>query len=75
LPTVSFPVFNNTAFLNAFSQSFTSFVISLDPNIKVDNATITPAWSKWDVGKTEMLFNQTVDDIPLMELVTTSDTL
>jgi hypothetical protein len=41
----------------------------------VDNATITPAWSKWDVGQTEMLFNQTVDDIPLVEPVTTSNAL
>jgi hypothetical protein len=58
-----------------FVQSFTSFAISLDPNVKVDNATITPAWSKWDVGQTEMLFNQTVGDIPLVEPVTTSDAL
>ncbi|KAJ7909656.1 Alpha/Beta hydrolase protein [Mycena leptocephala] len=64
---VSFPVLNNTGFINAFAKSFTSFVISLDPNTKVDNATITPAWSKWDVGQTEMLFNQTVDDLPLVE--------
>ncbi|KAJ7819328.1 hypothetical protein B0H13DRAFT_2453378 [Mycena leptocephala] len=39
------------------------------------NATITPAWGKWDVEQTEMLFNQTVDDVPLVEPVTTSDAL
>ncbi|KAJ7909699.1 hypothetical protein B0H13DRAFT_1616321, partial [Mycena leptocephala] len=50
VPTVSFPVLNNTDFINAFAKSFTSFAISLDPDTKVDNATITLAWSKWDVG-------------------------
>ncbi|KAJ7723830.1 hypothetical protein DFH07DRAFT_855526 [Mycena maculata] len=38
--------FNNTAFIDAFAQSFTSFAISLDPNIKIDR-TITPKWNKW----------------------------
>jgi hypothetical protein len=35
----------------------------------VDNAAITLAWSKSDVGQTEMLFDQTVDDMPLVEPV------
>ncbi|KAJ6560580.1 Alpha/Beta hydrolase protein [Mycena vulgaris] len=69
------PIFNNTAFTNAFSQSFTSFAISLDPNVKVDSTTITPAWKKWDVEHTEILFNKTAADQPVVTPVRTSDAL
>ncbi|KAF7359803.1 COesterase domain-containing protein [Mycena venus] len=41
-PGDSPPPFNNAAFIDAFAQSFTSFIINLDPNIKVDPTTITP---------------------------------
>ncbi|KAJ7909694.1 Alpha/Beta hydrolase protein [Mycena leptocephala] len=72
-PTLSTPPFQNTNFINAFAQSFTSFAISLDPNVKVD-PTITPAWNKWDVGHTEMNFNETAG-VPVVEPVKTSDAL
>ncbi|KAJ7651129.1 Alpha/Beta hydrolase protein [Roridomyces roridus] len=52
------PPFNNTDFINAFAQSFTSFIINLDPNDKVSN-TITPSWNEYVLGNTEMLFNKT----------------
>ncbi|KAJ7681346.1 Alpha/Beta hydrolase protein [Mycena rosella] len=68
------PVFNNTAFTNAFAQIFTSFAISLDPNIKVSD-TITPRWDKWYKGNTEMLFNKTETDLPLVGPITTSEAL
>ena len=35
------------------------FVISLDPNVKVDRTNITPRWNKFNVGNTEMVFNRT----------------
>ncbi|KAJ7692098.1 Alpha/Beta hydrolase protein [Mycena rosella] len=54
---ITFAIFNNTAFVNAFAQLFTSFAISLDPNVKIDPTTITPEWNKWDVRQVEMLFN------------------
>ncbi|KAJ7456044.1 Alpha/Beta hydrolase protein [Mycena galericulata] len=74
--TAAFPaVFDNTAFVDAFVQSFTSFAISLDPNVKVDPTTITPEWNRWDVGPTEMLFNKTANDEPVVKPVTTSDAL
>ncbi|KAJ7183623.1 Alpha/Beta hydrolase protein [Mycena filopes] len=57
-PTLSTPPFQNPEFINAFAQTFTAFAISQDPNIKISN-TITPAWSKWAVGHTEMNFNET----------------
>ncbi|KAJ6524260.1 Alpha/Beta hydrolase protein, partial [Mycena vulgaris] len=74
-PKTVFPIFNNTAFVDAFAQSFTSFAISLDPNIKVDPITITPKWNKWDAGKTEMLFNKTDADVPVVKPVKMSDDL
>ncbi|KAJ7505618.1 Alpha/Beta hydrolase protein [Mycena galericulata] len=69
------PKFNNTAFIDAFAQSFTSFAISLDPNVKVDPKTITPKWNTWDIGRTEMLFNKTDSGEPVVKTVTTSDAL
>ncbi|KAJ7503347.1 Alpha/Beta hydrolase protein [Mycena galericulata] len=67
------PIFNNTAFVDAFAQSFTSFAISLDPNVKVDPTTITPKWNTWDIGRTEMLFNKTDSGEPVVKAITTSD--
>ncbi|KAJ7195241.1 Alpha/Beta hydrolase protein [Mycena pura] len=71
------PGFNNAEFIDAFAQSFTSFIINLDPNIKVDPTTITPFWNKFDVGNTEMLFNRTAaaPGAPVVQPITTSSTL
>ncbi|KAJ7627839.1 Alpha/Beta hydrolase protein [Mycena polygramma] len=74
-PEIVIPIFNNTAFIDAFAQSFISFAISLDPNIKLDPSTITPKWSRWNAGKTEMLFNKTDTDLPLVWAARTSDAL
>lgn len=52
--------FQNPRFSAAFSQSFLSFVISLDPNVKVDpREDITPPWPMFQVANTEMVFNKT----------------
>ncbi|KAJ6470437.1 alpha/beta-hydrolase [Mycena sanguinolenta] len=69
------PPFDNTEFINAFAQSFTSFIINLDPNIKVDPTTITPHWNTFDILHTEMLFNKTADDEPVVQGITTSNAL
>ncbi|KAJ7448576.1 alpha beta-hydrolase [Mycena latifolia] len=70
------PPFNNKSFINAFAQSFTSFIINLNPNIKVDPTTITPHWNTFDIQDTEMLFNQTsVDGLPVVRSIATSDAL
>ncbi|KAJ6534884.1 Alpha/Beta hydrolase protein [Mycena capillaripes] len=74
-PEGSAPPFNNTAFINAFVQSFTSFIINLDPNIKVDPTTITPHWKNFDAQHTEMLFNKTADGVPVVRPITTSAAL
>ncbi|KAF7343276.1 Carboxylic ester hydrolase [Mycena venus] len=70
------PLYNNTAFINAFAQSFLSFAISLDPNIKVDPQSLTPEWIKWDKGRrTEMVFNKTETDTPHIAPAKTSEAL
>ncbi|KAF8168680.1 Alpha/Beta hydrolase protein [Mycena galopus ATCC 62051] len=68
------PPFNNTQFIDAFAQSFTSFIINLDPNDKVDPTTITPHWNTFDISHTEMLFNMTAG-VPVVHPITTSDAL
>ncbi|KAJ7163554.1 Alpha/Beta hydrolase protein [Mycena crocata] len=74
VPLLDFPVFNNTAFIDAFAQTFISFAISLDPNVKVSQ-TITPKWNRWAQGKTEMRFNKTEGDEPDVRAVKTQDKL
>ncbi|KAF7338706.1 COesterase domain-containing protein [Mycena sanguinolenta] len=70
------PPFNNIAFIDAFAQSFTSFIINQDPNIKVDPTTITPQWNTFDILHTEMLFNKTADtNEPVVHAITTSNAL
>ncbi|KAJ7314649.1 hypothetical protein DFH08DRAFT_972689 [Mycena albidolilacea] len=54
-PDLTVPIFNNTAFVDAFA--------------------ITPKWNKWDVGQTEMLFNKTDTDAPVVRPVKTDDAL
>ncbi|KAF7335451.1 Carboxylic ester hydrolase [Mycena venus] len=74
-PGTSIPPFNNTIFINAFTQSFTSFIINLDPNLKVDPTTITPEWNLYNIEHTEMLFNKTADGVPVVEPIITSNAL
>ncbi|KAJ7738845.1 Alpha/Beta hydrolase protein [Mycena maculata] len=74
-PSTATPLFQNTSFINAFAQSSTSFGISLNPNVKIDPTTITPPWKEWEVGHTEMLFNETAAGRRLVEPLQTSDAL
>ncbi|KAG6882800.1 hypothetical protein C0993_009055 [Termitomyces sp. T159_Od127] len=48
--------------------------MSLDPNIKPET-TITPQWNIWAEGSTEMIFNKTVAGTPVVEPITTSNSL
>ncbi|KAJ7169386.1 Alpha/Beta hydrolase protein [Mycena crocata] len=74
-PGKSSPSFNNIAFIDAFAQSFRSFAISLDPNIKVDPSTITPQWDAWGGEHTDMLFNKTESGVPVVQPIITSNGL
>ncbi|KAJ7587111.1 Alpha/Beta hydrolase protein [Mycena floridula] len=72
-PSGSSPVFNNTDFMKAFSHSFLSFAMFLDPNIKVE-PTITPKWDKWTSNE-EMVFNVTAEGLPSVVPMTTDPAL
>ncbi|KAF9024268.1 alpha beta-hydrolase [Hymenopellis radicata] len=75
-PSIRAPDFTNTDFVKAFSESFTAFVSSQDPNDTFE-PTITPAWDHYAFigSRTEMLFNRTEDGEPLVEEFTTSISL
>ncbi|KAJ6585113.1 Alpha/Beta hydrolase protein [Mycena capillaripes] len=67
--------FNNTAFINAFSQVFLSFAANLDPNDKL-RPSITPVWPEWSrVAETEMIFNRTELNTPSIAPANTSSAL
>ncbi|KAJ3995089.1 Alpha/Beta hydrolase protein [Lentinula boryana] len=68
------PAFNNTDFLAAFQDAFMSFVVSQNPNEKI-NSTITPFWNLYSQGDTEMVFNRTVDGQPDVHVNTTNQDL
>ena len=55
------PIFNNTAFLKAFSQAFMDIVVSSDVNEKLEE-DVTPEWPHYDtIERIEMVFNRTED--------------
>ncbi|KAL0565125.1 hypothetical protein V5O48_016909 [Marasmius crinis-equi] len=61
-PLFGFPTnFNNSDFQKAFSESFLSFVVHQDPNVKLDPTSILPQWNKFSDGQNEMVFNRTND--------------
>ncbi|THV01067.1 alpha/beta-hydrolase [Dendrothele bispora CBS 962.96] len=55
------PGFQNADFIKAFSQSFLSFAMSLDPNVKFDRTNILPRWDRYTLGHPAMIFNRTED--------------
>jgi hypothetical protein len=65
------PTFNNTAFKQAFQHAFLSTAIFLDANHHFDTTDITPHWPIWSPSNTEMLFNKTNDDKPVVQTFTT----
>lgn len=71
----SAPTFVNADFSNAFSQSFTAVARSLSPNAKFDPTNITPHWPTWSHGDTEMLFNKTDGNDPVVRTFSTSSDL
>ena len=70
------PRFNNSEFIDNFSQSFLNFVITMDPNIKWDLSNTLPQWPQWmEEDPVEMLFNRTEMGVPIFELKKTSERL
>jgi len=62
--------FKNPDFLNAFQGSFLSTALSLDPNVHFA-PTITPSWPSWTGQHSEMLFNKTESDAPVVQTLKT----
>ncbi|KAJ7675717.1 Alpha/Beta hydrolase protein [Mycena polygramma] len=68
-------IYNNTDFINAFSQIFVSFAANLDPNHTL-RPSITPVWPKWSrTAEAEMVFNKTELGVPHIALANTSSAL
>ncbi|KAJ6462025.1 Alpha/Beta hydrolase protein [Mycena vitilis] len=68
-------IYNNTNFINAFTQGFVSFAANLDPNDKL-RPSIAPVWRTWSrVAETEMLFNKTDGGAPDIAPFNTSSAL
>ncbi|KAK6992455.1 carboxylic ester hydrolase [Favolaschia claudopus] len=68
-------IYNNSAFINAFADSFLSFAVNLNPNDKV-RPSITPVWKKWSpASQSEMVFNKTELDAPAIAPDFTSSAL
>ncbi|KAF7346430.1 Carboxylic ester hydrolase [Mycena sanguinolenta] len=67
-------IYNNSNFINAFTQGFLSFVVNLNPNDKL-RPSITPPWAKWSTLMTEMLFNRTEGGEPYIAPFRTSSAL
>ncbi|KAJ7625359.1 Alpha/Beta hydrolase protein [Mycena polygramma] len=68
-------IYNNTDFINAFSQGFVSFAANLDPNDKL-RPSIAPVWRTWSrAAETELLFNKTDGGAPDIAPFNTSSAL
>ncbi|KAJ3526789.1 hypothetical protein NMY22_g10029 [Coprinellus aureogranulatus] len=65
-PSNGAPAWSHLDFDRAFSESFPNFVLTGDPNIKVES-NILPPWRKWTSlrgSRVEMVFNRTEDFMP-----------
>jgi hypothetical protein len=68
--------FNDSVFVDKFSQSFLNFALAKNPNVKWDPSNTVPHWDSWtEEGNTEMVFNKTVKDVPVFASVRTARTL
>ncbi len=47
-----------------------SVALSLDPNVRSNKTVITPFWDSWDY-MTEMMFNKTESELPVVKPFTT----
>ncbi|KAF8914660.1 alpha beta-hydrolase [Mucidula mucida] len=66
------PAFDNTAFIDAFSEPFSAFAKTLDPN-ETFEPTILPNWVSYNTeSRAEVLFNRTESFEPLIKRVKTS---
>jgi acetylcholinesterase len=72
------PPYNNTIFSTSFVDAFFSIIIHANPNIKIHHSpeNITPLWNEWSLhAPTEMLFNKTETDEPVVRGIKTDEKL
>ncbi|KAF9000855.1 Alpha/Beta hydrolase protein [Cyathus striatus] len=69
------PPFDNAAFDTAFPDSFIDFAMTLNPNLKHNQVDVKPFWSTFNKGDTEMLFNKTDSNMPVIHTFSTSSAL
>ncbi|KAJ3970091.1 alpha beta-hydrolase [Lentinula raphanica] len=69
------PIFQNPDFFNAFSGAFMAFIVSQNPNDKLNETIATPAWAPYSINRTEMVFNKTGDDEVDIHAKSTEDEL
>ncbi|KAG2139720.1 Alpha/Beta hydrolase protein [Suillus clintonianus] len=65
------PIYNNSQFITAFSNSFMAMAIYETPNHRYTPGDITPSWKKWRQHFTEMIFNKTSEGVPHVYTSTT----
>ncbi|KAH7888188.1 Alpha/Beta hydrolase protein [Phlebopus sp. FC_14] len=58
------PPYQNQDFITAFSNGFMALAVAMDPNARLNDGDITPAWDTWGSEYAEMVFNKTVSDVP-----------
>ncbi|KAG0691864.1 hypothetical protein DFH29DRAFT_1074177 [Suillus ampliporus] len=56
--------YNNSQFTTAFSNSFMAMVMHETPDDRYTPGDITPSWTSWRNGSTEMMFNETSAGVP-----------
>ncbi|KAG1811213.1 Alpha/Beta hydrolase protein [Suillus subaureus] len=58
------PPYNNSQYITAFSNSFMAMAMSETPDDRYTPGDITPSWTPWQYGLTEMKFNETSAGVP-----------
>ncbi|EIW83561.1 alpha beta-hydrolase [Coniophora puteana RWD-64-598 SS2] len=69
------PAYDNDVFITSFSDAFMSLAMYDDVNAKYDPTDITPYWNSYNVGQSEMVFNETEAGAPSVTKTTTDPTL
>ncbi|KAG2358500.1 Alpha/Beta hydrolase protein [Suillus spraguei] len=62
--TSELPSYNNSQFITSFSNSFMAMAMFETPDHRYTPGDITPSWSSWQDGLTEMKFNKTFAGAP-----------
>ncbi|KAG2068865.1 alpha/beta-hydrolase [Suillus decipiens] len=73
--TSDLPSYNNSQFITSFSNSFMAMAMFQTPDQRYTPGDITPSWSSWQDGLTEMKFNKTFAGAPDVHTFKTDNAL